>query len=230
MMRLLPVSLLILILLAGFGVHTVLAGEVTVRSAPGVADLEDAMRWYERGVERARSGDMQGALTAIDVATGIEPNLSEAWSARSGILLALGRPAEAAEAARKSIALKNESAVAWSSLASALNGLGKPAEALDASDTAILLDPALASAWVNRAAAAGALGDFPQEIQASEKALSLDPNNVGARQSLEQGRSGLQAGGAAASDGSPATPLPGVIPLCAVILATGFLALRRENS
>lgn len=227
----LPIVIFISLLVIVQGVGADSTTTVSIGSAPGMADMADAIRWYNEGVDRAQAGDFPGALTATEVALRIQPNFSLAWTSKSGILLSLDRPSEALGAAEEAVRQMNTSAEAWNNMASAYIRLGRFGEAYDAGTRAASLDPGLAEAWVNLGTAAGALGNYQEEIEASEKALALNPELQEAKQNLEYARSHLAERSPSGTHASPDTArqTPALSGLTLGSVAAAMIFLKRTG-
>jgi Flp pilus assembly protein TadD len=105
-------------------------------------------------------GDREGALILVDKAIGIRSSDPAFWNTKAMLLTDLGRPAEAVEAARRSVALKPGIAASHNTLGTAFQRLGRVAEATEAFRTAVQLDPKLIDARQNLSWALLVSGDY----------------------------------------------------------------------
>ena len=135
------------------------------------------------GVKRAR-GDELGALNLFDAAISLKPDSAVAHRTRAGLLLSLGRFAEAAEGYKDAAAFAPEHAQSWYNRARALAMLDRNEEALSAYVEASKLAPDDADIAVDYGAALQALGRTDDARAQFEGALKSAPGHAGATRGL----------------------------------------------
>jgi tetratricopeptide (TPR) repeat protein len=100
------------------------------------------MDYYEQGVERQRSGDMEGALRYLTWALQRDPDLVDAYVARSSVYLAQGSLFQALDDADVALEIV-PSARSYLLRGEALRRMGEYREALEAYEKALRHDPGL---------------------------------------------------------------------------------------
>lgn len=155
---------------------------------------------YLLGLARARLGDPQGALAALDKAIVADPKYAPALHTIGDVVLATGSPEDAAlwyEKALNAQPAHSRSAVAGAALFKALNRFGERRRmmALAAEKADRGLPPEQRAAFLNDTAAAFDQADMlPKVADIAAEAARLDPANVayaalGASALAESGRS-----------------------------------------
>lgn len=95
-----------------------------------ISDLTVVALYYSnRGAERIRAGETRAALSELEIATRLAPDLSDAWVNYGVALRRLGRTAEAEAALRRALELDPRQTSAYQNLAALLQLLGRDAEA-----------------------------------------------------------------------------------------------------
>jgi tetratricopeptide (TPR) repeat protein len=93
--------------------------------------------FYHLGIALHELEELDGAMTAYDLATTLKPDFSEAWFGRGAVLQGLQRFEEAITCYDQSIALKPDYADAYANRGNSLRGLQRYDEALISCDQAI---------------------------------------------------------------------------------------------
>ena len=121
-------------------------------------------------------GNARTAVTLIERASHLLPNVAELHANLGNAQQAIGEAAAAAASCRRAIALKPDLATAHAGLARALNDQRDHAGALASAQRAAALDARLVDAPVQMAAALAALGRPVEAGNAYQVALRLDPD------------------------------------------------------
>ena len=93
--------------------------------------LSTAMACHQRG-------DSGAALSSLDGALAVEPNLAPAWLMRGNVLLQTGRLQECVESYRRAIVAQPIFPEAYNNLAAAQRALRQWPEALESADRALV--------------------------------------------------------------------------------------------
>ena len=144
-------------------------------SKPGPAPAQRAL---ERGEERARSGDLEGAIHDFTRAIELDPRLARAWDARASARIRRDDYAGGVADATRAIEIDPGFADAWETRASARINSGDTQGALDDVTRALALAPRFASAWVDRGTIKSMQGDARGALDDLTHAIELDPGNV----------------------------------------------------
>lgn len=102
---------------------------------------KDAIFWFDKGTQQIMLGNYELALADLDRAIEINPNLSNAWTNRGGVLNYLSRYDEAIESLNRAIKIDPDNHHAWCSKSFVLLKMGQYQEAMAASDRGLVLDP-----------------------------------------------------------------------------------------
>ncbi len=150
-------------------------------------DPTNAGAWHGKGVAMVHLIQKQGdtsryeeALRHYDRALELDPKTEGVLQNRAGILAALGRQNESAEAYAQVIAVAEtmpEQSDAWHSKGDALMAQGKYRDAIAAYDRAAEIDPKDPWTWKMLAFAANQIGWYNKSLQACSAVLSLDANS-----------------------------------------------------
>ena len=166
------------------GDNVVVETPAAIKSDDGLTasgGIISAINNYNRAIDLANRGDLDKALEYLDRAIEINENLSIAYSAKAGVLLAKGEYEKALAAADKAIELNPKQGEGYVNKASILNALGRYNEAIAACDAAIALNlkdtETLIAAYASKGAALGGLGRYEDEIAVSKEGLKIDPMN-----------------------------------------------------
>ncbi|HKI38759.1 MAG TPA: tetratricopeptide repeat protein [Gemmataceae bacterium] len=160
---------------------------------PPPREVEAARAHCERGAERARAGDLAGAVGEYDGALRLDPNDAAAYLARGQALRLLGRLDDSAADFLRASELDRDSLAAHQLLAQVSLTRGRWEEAVAACTVAIRLDPARPSFFLWRGLAHAGQGDNAAAVADADRALGLNPTLAGAyllraRARAKQGR------------------------------------------
>jgi len=125
-------------------------------------------------------GKLDDALTALEVAIGLDNGIAHAFYLRGVALSIKGLNAEAAEAQRRAVELDPARVNAWHGLARNLYELKRYSESLEAVNRALRIRPDFAFALNTRGLALQALRRFDEALEAFDQALGADPRSVAA--------------------------------------------------
>jgi len=133
----------------------------------------EAGEQYNRGLERQRSGDLTGAITAYSRALELDPKFADAYTNRGVARMAQQDAAGAAADFSRSIELK-PTAAAFNNRGGAYHALKKQKEAIADFTKAIELQPS-AESYFNRAIIETEDGSADLAVQDLTSALALNP-------------------------------------------------------
>ncbi len=132
-------------------------------------------------LEKARAGEVEEALKALDVAIAADPQgAAEAYYYRGLIRGEQGNANAAIEDLTKAIEINPHMPQAWAARGSFYLLQMRPAKAIEDFNKAIELDPQHAPNYVNRGQAYMNLEMIDLALQDFNKAIELDPNSVAA--------------------------------------------------
>ena len=144
-----------------------------------------AVQWNEKGLERSKRKDYQGAIECYRKAIELDPKYASPWNNMGLAYGKLGDYNKEIECHRKAIELDPKDAYPWNNMGAAYGNLGDYNKAIECYRKAIELDSKDATPWNNMGYAYGSLGDYNKEIECCRKAIELDPtfaypwNNMG---------------------------------------------------
>ena len=132
-------------------------------------------------LEKAKQGDVEGALDAFSVAIASNPDgASVPYYYRGLVYIDQGKVMEAIDDFNKAIELDNHFPQAYAARGTAYLMISRPAKAAEDFNKALQLDPTNATTYVNRARAYMGL-QMNEEAEADlDKAIALDPKLVAA--------------------------------------------------
>jgi tetratricopeptide (TPR) repeat protein len=142
--------------------------------------------WFDRGLQQANLGDLEGAIASWENALGLNPNLAQAWHNRGSALAHLGRLEDAIASYNKAVELNPNDAQAWNARAYALYNLRRWEEAIICWDKVIELQPNFHEGWYNRGCALENWGRVEAAIASFRKALEIQPDFELAKSKLDQ--------------------------------------------
>jgi tetratricopeptide (TPR) repeat protein len=123
-------------------------------------------------------GKLDDALTALEVAIGLDNGIAHAFYLRGVAYSIKGLNAEAAEAQRRAVELDPSRVHAWHGLARNLHELKRYADALEAVNRALHIRPDFAFALNTKGLALQALRRIEEAIDAYDQALGADPRSL----------------------------------------------------
>lgn len=130
-----------------------------------------------RGLERARSGDKQGAIQEFNSAIELNPNNAEAYYKRANALYDLGSYQNAIDDYTAAIKINPSYVNSYFNRGLTYYEMGKYREAIADYTMTIKLDPKDADAYNKRGVAYHQLGDYQAALQDYTKAISLNPED-----------------------------------------------------
>ena len=132
------------------------------------------------GMALAQSGAPEEALTSLDRAIALAPELADAHGNRADVLVDMGRPAEAIASYDRALALAPQSLESWCNRGAALFDLGRHEDALASYEQAVTIKPQFAEAHLSRGNALFSLKRYSDAIAAFDMALALKPDDPAA--------------------------------------------------
>ncbi|HIK10522.1 MAG TPA: tetratricopeptide repeat protein [Oscillatoriaceae cyanobacterium M33_DOE_052] len=130
-----------------------------------------------RGLERARSGDKQGAIQEFNSAIELNPNNAEAYYKRANALYDLGDYQDAVEDYTVAIRINPSYVNSYFNRGLTYYEMGKYREAIADYTMTIKLNPKDADAYNKRGVAYHQLGDYSAALQDYTKAIALNPKD-----------------------------------------------------
>lgn len=117
-----------------FGLETtdpqeIIQAVINQLNATNQATLEQALTWFNQGVQQDQVGDSENAIASYDQALEIRPDLVEIWFNRGNALSNLGRWEDAIASYDKAIEINPDFHEAWHNRGNALFNLGRMEEA-----------------------------------------------------------------------------------------------------
>lgn len=132
-------------------------------------------------LEKARAGDVEEALKALNVAIAADPEgAADAYYYRGLILAEQDKVQEGIDDLTKAIKINPHMPQAYAARGSLYLLMVRPSKAIDDFNKAIQLDPKHAPNYVNRGQAYLTLKMFDLALKDFNKAIELDPNSVAA--------------------------------------------------
>jgi Flp pilus assembly protein TadD len=142
-----------------------------------LANAATAVDWTNRGNQLYRSGQFEAALSALNQAVRLDPNLHAAWYERGNVLFALRRSAEALESYDRTIQLKPDLYSVWRDRGVLLAALHKFEAALGSFDRATQLKPDDFVLWYMRGNLLNKdFRDYNGAIASYDRSLAINPN------------------------------------------------------
>ncbi len=142
------------------------------------SNSNQAIEWYNKGVDLGTLGQYQEAIEAYDQALKINPELTAAWYNKGMDLGTLGRYQEAIEAYDQALKINPEFTEVWSNKGVDLGYLGRYQEAIEAYDQALKINPELTLVWYNKGVALDNLGRYQEAIVVYDQALKINPRDA----------------------------------------------------
>jgi tetratricopeptide (TPR) repeat protein len=141
--------------------------------------------WHNAlGASYLQAGRVAEAMTRLQQALQLAPDLAEAHNNLGQAFRRSGQPREAITALRRAVQLAPANAVAHLNFGNALEDNGDLTEAIAAFEQALALNPSLAEAHNNIGIALGALGHLEAATVRFRAALDIDPGYADARRNL----------------------------------------------
>jgi tetratricopeptide (TPR) repeat protein len=142
-------------------------------------DLE-AAGFFQQGVMRYNSGDLQGAELALRAALSRDSNLASARNYLGNIFLQQNRLDAAVQEYGEAIRLDPNLAEAYYNLGLALHKQGQNEAAITAYRQALVVEPTMANAQYNLGLALYQQGQNEEAIAAYQQSINLDQSNANA--------------------------------------------------
>ncbi|MBM3463577.1 MAG: tetratricopeptide repeat protein [Armatimonadetes bacterium] len=149
---------------------------VRARIDPGAASTVNpaALQNYSRGTERLEAGDIEGAISFLELAVQQNVAHASAWCSLGLAYHNAGRLQEAIDAYNRSIEIDPHSVSAYTHLANAYGRLGLFGAAAEQFHNALSLDENFPYAVLGLASAYDRLGDVAQAQHWYRRALQMD--------------------------------------------------------
>ncbi len=151
----------------------------------------NAQFYFNRGVDRSKLGDKQGAIADYTQAIQIDPNYAKAYRYRGVARYNLGDNQGAIDDYTQAIKIDPNYANAYYARGDARYLLGDKQGGIDDYTQAIRIDPNYANAYYNRGYARYLLGDKQGGIDDYTQAIKIDPNYANAYYNRGLARSDL---------------------------------------
>jgi tetratricopeptide (TPR) repeat protein len=133
---------------------------------------QEVEKWYNLGLERAKSWQQKKAIAAFEKALEIDPKFHLAWNGLGATLYYLGRYSDAIAAFKQPLEIGRKLHDAWNGRGNALTGLSRYSEAITAFDKALEITAnQYWEAWGNRGWAFFYSGRYHKAIQNWDEAL-----------------------------------------------------------
>jgi tetratricopeptide (TPR) repeat protein len=149
--------------------------ELDAALKPGEHQLHRSVLHYNSAQVLAALGRTEAAIVQLSRAMELDPNYSEYYLERGGLLLKLERFDAAEQDLRRAIDLSPPYAEVWTDLGQTYRAAGRLAEAEDAYDRALDLDPRVGLAFIGRAEVRFERGLLELACADYSAALALDP-------------------------------------------------------
>ena len=131
--------------------------------------------WFETGLQKAKAGDLEGAIAAWDKVIEYNPQIAQAWHNRGSALAYLDLLEEAIASFDRAIALNGNDYQSWNDRGNALYNLHRWEEALNSWEQTVSIKPNHYQAWYNRGLALEKLNLIPEALESYERALAVEP-------------------------------------------------------
>ncbi|BAQ62410.1 TPR domain protein [Geminocystis sp. NIES-3708] len=141
---------------------------------------------FNLGLEKASTGDLEGAIAYWDQALSINNNFSQAWHNRGSALAYLQHFEEAIKSFDRAIALDVNYHQSWNDRGNALYSLHRWQEAVTSWDRTLGLEPNDYQAWYHRGLALEKLNLFSEAISSFQKCLSIYNNYTPAQNAVNR--------------------------------------------
>lgn len=136
----------------------------------------DAWELSNKGIALSNLGKYDEAISCIDRALEINPNLAETWMNKGITLGTIGKYDNAISCIDKALKINVKLPSAWHNKGLVLYDLKRYEEAISCYDNALEINPTDALAWNNKGLALVALGRYDEAISCYDKALEISPN------------------------------------------------------
>ncbi|MFX0056306.1 MAG: tetratricopeptide repeat protein, partial [Candidatus Hermodarchaeota archaeon] len=170
---------------------------------------DDASAWNVRGVLLANKNEFGEALRCFNQAIRLDPNLSEAYTNRGRVLMALGpdKASSALESFNKALRLSPDNWEALLDKAKAMRALGRTKEELACYEKLSETVTDVPAIWIRMGDIKLEQGRFNDAVGNYDHALMLDPEKVAALVHRAIGLSMMQRGKEAVKSAEKATKL-----------------------
>jgi Flp pilus assembly protein TadD len=154
---------------------------------------KQAAKHGEWGKELLVLGDLQGAITQMNVSLRLNPNDADMHVALGQALRKTGDKEKALEEFRSAVGLKPKNSMAHALLGRMLLEKGEPQGALDELRTAVQLDSRSPYVHYNYGAALEVVGDLPKAVDEYERVLKLNRGDSQAEEAIRRVKGKLAA-------------------------------------
>jgi tetratricopeptide (TPR) repeat protein len=132
---------------------------------------------FDRGTEKAKAGDLEGAIAEYAAATELCCDNAQAWLYLGNCHFNIGNHDEALDALERAITLQPDSALIWESKANVLNDLDRDEEAFDCYVRALEFDPTRVRSRNELARVMIDQRRFADAVELADGALKVDPEH-----------------------------------------------------
>lgn len=132
------------------------------------------------GVLLSQTGDLEGGIESMKLATELDPEDAETWSNLSYAYFQMERNDEAVEAGRHAVALSPENPFAHANLSAALRQMHDYQGAWDEAQEVLRIRPEMVEGHINAACCLSAVGDIDASNSVMAQAVASNPHNFAA--------------------------------------------------
>lgn len=150
----------------------------------------NALAYAHAGLAREQLGDHSRAVSHLEIAVRLAPDNYRAWNYLSSALINLGRNTEAADAARRSLALMPNYNTARLNLASAYERMSDDSQAITKYRKLVKTDPAMGFAHYRLGVLLSKKGEIDAAAQSLTQAAQLSPSDAKISEALRRVTSG----------------------------------------
>ncbi len=139
-------------------------------------DLDWLTRWFNLGLEKAKNGDLEGAIASWEKILQVDSNLPQVWNNKGSALAYLERYQEALECFDNALVINVNDVESWNNRGNALYNLYRWEEALISWERVIGIHPNYVQAWYNKGRVLEKLGRTQEALNCYTKVSAIDPD------------------------------------------------------
>ena len=158
-----------------------------------LSDNDEAVEYYQSGVDFADMGDYRRAIQEYDQAIALDPEFHGAYLNRGNIYLRFGDYQSAIRDYSRAIEIDPDAPGAYDNRGNAYAALGQYDRALRDHTQAIEVDPRFAAAYDNRGTTYMDIGEHEKAIRDYDRAIELDDTYAGVHYNRGNAHVGLEA-------------------------------------